>query len=375
LNEEWQLALREGQIENQEQGATTMTRFRMARWAASIALAVAVLVPGGARAQGVQTSASLQVIPDTAVNIVNNQLVQVTVLATNTSSDLAKVSLPATIGGPITVTFGCTDCACMAVNNTNLVFVPGGAMGCDSKAADVTSCAAMGTNEVLINLDANGIDVPVAPGNQVEIARFTLRAVNIDPNAPPPTLGIRAMTGVCSVQACNAGACVQCAAEGCSRLNFGGTTLLNCPHLCPNKIIFKQNGPDFIEYHAIINVPIGWDPNSTGFQFKLVNSDPTTLFDFMLPPGSFLVGTDTYTFQDANAQNVGGIAFIKAAKRDNQAINAYRIDIQAYSGNLQTGTTNPDRPNMTTTFSIGGLTFTTTETWTRKNFGWQLNKH
>ncbi|HZR82750.1 MAG TPA: hypothetical protein VFD92_16770 [Candidatus Binatia bacterium] len=330
-----------------------------------------------ARAQGVQTSASLQVVPATAANLANNQTVQVTVFATNTSSDLAANSLPATVSGAITVTFGCTDCGCTAVDTQHLQFVPGGAGGCDTKDPAVTSCALMGTNDVVITL-GSAISVPAAPNNKVQVAQFTLKAVNIDPNNPPGTLSIRGQTDICGVQACNQGACVQCEAQGCSRLNFGGGGGGNCPHLCPNKIIFKQNGPDFFEYHIIVTVPNGWDPNSAPFTLSLKNAmgellNPQALFQ--LPANSFVAQSNVWTYSDPNAQNAGGIAFIKAAQRDNVP-NAFRIDIQAYANGLQTNTTNPDKPTMTTTFSIGGSTFgPLTELWDRRTFGWQLNKH
>lgn len=332
-------------------------------------------------APAVQSSASISVIPDlTTATLSNGETFEVEVVLNNTSSNTPPSGLDpvkATVSGPITVTFGCTDCACAAVNSQNLVFVPGPASGCASKVGDVTSCQGMGSNEVLIHLDANGVEVP--PDSSLSIARLTLQAVNIG-SAPPATLGIRAMTGVCAVQACSGpfgdqAPCVTCAAEGCSRVSFvAGQQVQNCPHACVNKIIFKQNGPDFFEYHGIVVVPANFDASASPFQVSLVNQDGATLFDFSLPAGSLTDQGSTFTYQDPNAQNGGGIAFVKAAERTD-APNAYRIDIQVYAPALDAGTTNPDRSMMTTTFSIGGQTFSTVETWTRKNFGWQLNEH
>jgi hypothetical protein len=346
---------------------------RVTLWLVALATGLGGAAP--AAIAGVQTSASLSVVPSDSGPLENGDVINLEVIAHNHSSNTppnAVLNVPATITGPITVQLGCLTCDC-SVNDSRIQFMAGPVTGCVAKDGAVTSCAAGPANTALINLAPAGIVVPA--GGSVSIATIKVMAV-VDPvNGPFLPSGIRASTDDCAVTACvdgtpASGFCVDCAAEGCTKVLFeGGPPLINCPHPCPNKIRFRA-GPDFFEFHAIIEPVPGYDPEANGFNVTLSNVNGQ-IFALSLPVGSINCQSDACTFNNSNADNVGGVAFVKSAARDDVP-GQYRIDIRGYVNGLDTATTNPDRPDMTFTFDIGGQSFTSGQLiWQRTSFGWQ----
>lgn len=345
---------------------------------ALLAAVAAIGLVAAPAAHAIQASGSIILSPTKQLQLAPGEEFEVTVSVVNTSSQTPLPpgpAAPATLTGPITIDLGCTDCGCTTKQSGAIQFVAGPQAGCVTKVGQVTSCAANGATEVILNLAAGGIPLP---NNNIPVPIATIKLKMIADSGPP--LGIRAGTGVCALTACITPpdqGCVSCSAEGCTFVTpQQGNQPCDCPHLCPNKIRFIGDlaKPDFFEVHAIIVPNAGFSPLTQPFTVSMSNSGGQ-IFSFTLPAGSLVAGGDAITYTNNNADVTGGIFKIKLAERDD-APGAFRLDIQGYSPNLQPDTTIPaDNPDITTEFSVGGESWTTgVKTWDRKSFGWQLNQ-
>lgn len=330
--------------------------------ASGIALA-ACLVAVPTVGHAVQTSGSILVVPSKNEGLVPNELVTVDVYLNNSSTTTPGLSaVAATFSGPITLSYGCLDCACASTNNL-LSFVPGPAAGCTSKIPTVTGCVGAGSNEVLINIDGGGVTVP--PGGQVKIATVTMRAAAVLPQ-PPLYIGFRAMTTECGVKACETLSsgklqCVDCAAEGCAAIS--DPTDVPCPHTCLSKI-----RSDFFEYHRMMFSLS--DPSSNPFSILVTNSmgvvvSPDGTNPWTLPVGALVkTGTKTYVYSANIPAGGTGINYVKASQ---QHSGAWKVDIQIRQPGVGAKAT---KNLMTTTLTVGGRTDVSTVDWTDTAYGW-----
>lgn len=218
---------------------------------------------------------------------------------------------PATVTGPITIDLCADGCPCnQPVPDGNgdgvkdLVFVPGPAAGCDAKAADVVSCAAVGTSSVVVNLPVGGIGIPDATPKYLATIRFK----NTVPSTGPFTgqlgpVSFQASIGMCALASCRTSVpppngpgsdCTFCSAEGCSfvRGATGGGNVLSCKHGCKNRIDFfpaQPADPDKTHLNFIVQKP-GYDPANETFRLT-VTKGAVTIFDTGLLPGIPVSGT------------------------------------------------------------------------------------
>lgn len=328
-------------------------------------------------AHAVQASGSLQVIPDNWGQLAVNDEVDVTVVATNTSTDTPAVSfpadglgaVPATLTGNITVFLACTVPSCMAQVAGKMEFVSVGGNGCVSKHPAVTSCSSGGAQ--LVNLALGG-PIALPPAGSVDIATIRVKMIDVGGVAQ---LGMKAMTEPTAITACSTSApsvCAMCMATGCSKVvTVQGVNTGPCPHACPSKIRYIGDAakPDFFEYHSLIFPGTVIDPPNQLFSVTLSNALFNPIFSFTLPPGSLKSQGDAFTYDNPAAALAGGIAWIKLARRDGFT-NVYRLDIQAYDASLQAEAT---IATMTVEIVIGPEVFSVTVPWEQKPFGWQIN--
>lgn len=352
------------------------------------------LLLGVQPALAIQSGASLSLIPSNSGPFtVNGTTFTVEVRANNTSTNTVPpdtAPVPATITGPITIGFGCVDCECLTNNNNNLAFVPGAVSGCDAKDPAVTSCAKGAGQTLVINLAGGGLNVPA--GGSVSVATVTFTVQNLNPAAPPPPVTLRGFTEPCAVTACRVAngqtditACVSCEAQGCTKIFFEATITNDCPHPCPNKITCRQGtNPDKFEFHAIPATPPGFDPPSFPVSVDITKGLPpmgltvNPPLPLTLPVGALVSKGDCFAYQDAQADNVGGLAVVKACERDDRP-NAHRIDIQGFTQGLCAALNTSQfavgqLQCIPFTIDIGGITVASGPlAWERKAFGWQRN--
>jgi hypothetical protein len=338
--------------------------------------AVAIVAGSATRAHAVQASGSLQIVPSNWGFVALNEEIDVQIIARNTSTDTPAVAFPdvfqdiaATLSGNISVLLGCTGNGCTGQVPGKMAFVPVGGNGCVAKHANVTGCTSGGGN--LVNI-AIASPIPLPANGGVPVATIKVKMIDLGGIA---SLGIHAESEPVGVTACSTSSpsnCVACMLNGCTKIVF--TQDVNtgpCPHACPSKIRFIGDAakPDFFEYHSLIFPGTVIDPPTQNFNITLSNALFNPIFSYSLPPGSFIDQGDAWTYRNLTAQDTGGIAWVKIARRDN-SVNDYRIDVQLYDATLQAKAT---LPVMTVDFSIGPEIFSVTVPWEPKGFGWQLN--
>lgn len=328
-------------------------------------------------AHAVQTGGSISLYPTDWGRLATGDLVDVVVTLNNTSSDTPASDfpdgvdpVPAKLSGDVTVFLALNGPECTDHVPGKLAFVPVGASGCVDKDNNVISCAASGTDSVVITLKPAGITLP-ASGN-VDVATIRVQVIDTQNIVQ---LGIKGVTENDGLRACSTSApsiCAECGAKGCTTLLFvDDTGITGCPHDCPARIIYRGNAatPDFFEFHGLIR-PGPISPPTEPFTVSLRNSQYNPVFTYTIPPGSLTQqGDGTFTYRNNSARNGGGIAFVKIAKRDGLPVT-YKVDIQVLDARLESRTMVPE---MTVTFSIGDDVFTTTNLWTKKPNGWFLN--
>jgi len=355
-----------------------MRRFHRSARFAFAALVVATLT-WPRHAASVQSSASLSLVPSNSGPLVDGQEIDVSIVANNTSTDTPNPALgdgtdpvPATLGGPVTVSFGCQDCACAVNTDGRLVFVPGAVAGCVGAAPGVLGCAAGVGSTVLLEIDPAGVAIPAA--SSVALASIRLR---VDASASPVVtpLVLRGVTEPCAVRACSSNApatlCSDCDAGGCSLVFFQADVNppMDCPHPCPARIRFLRDAatPDLFEFHALVDLS-GVDPATEPFTVTLSNAAFQPIFAFTLPAGSFTTQGPNFFYRDNRARQSGGFELVKLSRREGAA-SVYKLDVRAFSAMEALAT----QAVMTVELELG-VKYSTTNAWDRKAFGWQLNK-
>ena len=134
---------------------------------ALVALAVIVVIPSSAVAQGVCTAAgSMSPLPQAGFDCDNALLpgeqFEIIYRVTNNSSTVpGGTPVAADLRGFVTATLACEDSACAAKLPPVLSWVDGGDNGCVTRVAGVASCAAgVGPNEVIIQMVGDGVQIP-----------------------------------------------------------------------------------------------------------------------------------------------------------------------------------------------------------------------
>jgi len=334
---------------------------------------VGIGLVGAPAARAVQSSGSIQLIPSKQTGLVLNELITVDVYFTNTSSQTPPPPGPlapalATLTGPITIDVGCIDCGCSQQNTTALSFIPGVQAGCTAKSAMVTGCAAGGAGEVLINLDAAGVNIPDA--TPVFLATITLRNNEVD----LPILGLRAGTGICALKACITppnDQCASCSAEGCTFV--AGTSpvkdLLRCKHSCFNQVNFT-NGFDAYIFQgvAVVDDP-NFDPAAESFTLTLARVPGGQVFTISVPGGIPNTGVNVWTLTGPGNQNTAGIDLIKITRQTGVGCqNSFRLQVKFFGDfNVLQGV---DTPTLRTEITFDGRPpFVNEEPWTRLQNG------
>lgn len=329
-------------------------------------------------ADAVQTGGSISLYPTDWGRLETGDLVDVVIAVNNTSSDTPASDFPgdgvdpvaAKLSGTVTVFLALDGPECTDHVPGKLRFVPVGGTGCVDKDANVASCAAGGTDSVVVSLKPSGITLP--GGGSVDIA--TIRIEVLDAQGLT-LLGLKAKSDLAGLRACSSSApsvCSECEAKGCSTLAFAPQgSVIGCPHACPARIIYRGDmaTPDFFEFHGLVTLTPPISPQTQQFTLSLSNALFDPIFSFTLPPGSFVAQGDAFTYRNNDARQNGGIGFVKLSQRDGQP-NTFKIDIQAFDASLESKATLPD---MTVRFSIGAEPFETTNTWTQKPNGWIMN--
>lgn len=333
-------------------------------WVLGLVLGLGLV--GARTALAVQASGSLIVTPSNWGELNTNDEFTVAIKAQNTSTDTPAVvapldgtaPVPATLSGPITVQLACTLPCCGAQEPGRLAFVSVAPNGCVAKNAAVTGCVSAGPNTVTINL---GSSITLPASGSVDIA--TIKVKVLSQTGLNSRLGIEASTTCPAIKACSShfgSVCAECDATGCSKVIFPSADGFPCPHPCPAKIACATGR---FEWHGIIHVSPTFDPPNQAFSVSLSNANGT-IFNYTLPPGN-IVDTGNI-FQFTGVKGVDGIYRVRFGLRAGTT-DAYRIDIEAYKANICTLAT---LPPMTTAFSIGADSFSSSETWTATSYGW-----
>ena len=340
---------------------------RVLRTSLRLLLAVACIIAASPRAEAVQSSGSIQLIPSKQTAIAQDESITVDVYFTNTSSQTppaAIIPAIANVTGPITIDLGCVDCSCSQQNAAALVFVPGAQAGCNSKGAGVAGCAAGLPGEVLINLDPAGINAPDA--TPVFLAQITVK--NTLPQLP--VLGIRAGTGVCAVKACVTPPnqqCAFCSAEGCTFV--AGVSpqqdLLRCKHSCFNQVNFTNANDAYIFQGVLVVDDPNFNPAAESFTLSLNKVGFPPVVSINLPGGIPQTAAATWQLNGPGNQNTAGIDLIKITRQTGAGCqNSFRVTVRYY-GDLNSLQGNDD-PTLRTEIQFDGRTpFVNEEPWTR----------
>jgi len=329
-------------------------------------------------AHAVQTGGSISLYPTDWGRLQTGDVIDVVVTVNNTSSDTPAsdfpdgvTPVPANLSGDITVFLALGGPECMDHVPGKLKFVPVGGSGCVDKDANVTTCAASGTDSVVVSLKPAGITLPA--NGSVDVATIRIEVLDAEGLTQ---LCLKGMSDPAGLRACSSSTpsvCSECDATGCTTLVFAPrTTVIGCPHACPARIIYRGDmaTPDFFEFHGLITLTPPISPTTQPFTLSLSNALFDPIFSFVLPPGSFIQqGAGSFTYRNNDARTTGGIAFIKLSKRDGMP-NVFKIDIQAFDAGLESKTT---LAAMTVRFTVGADPFETTNTWEQKPNGWLLN--
>jgi len=329
-------------------------------------------------ADAVQTGGSISLYPTDWGRLKTGDVVDVVIAVNNTSSDTPASDFPndgvdpvsAKLRGAVTVFLALDGPECTDHVPGKLRFVPVGPSGCVDKDSNVVGCAAGADDSVIVSLKPAGITLPGA--GTVDVATIRIEVLDAEGLT---LLGIKAKSDLAGLRACSSSApsvCSECEAKGCSTLAFAPQgAVIGCPHACPARIIYRgdMQTPDFFEFHGMITLTPPITPQTQPFTLSLSNALFNPMFQFALPPGSFVKQGSAYTYRNNNARSAGGIAFVKLAQRDGQP-NTFKIDIQAFDAGLESRATLPD---MTVRFTIGAEPYETSNKWTQKPNGWIMN--
>lgn len=329
-------------------------------------------------ADAVQTGGSISLYPTDWGRLRTGDKVDVVIAVNNTSSDTPATDfpndgvdpVPAKLSGPVTVFLALDGPECTDHVPGKLRFVPVGPNGCVDKDANVVGCTAGADDSVIVSLKPAGITLPGA--GTVDVATIRIEVLDAE---GLKLLGLKAKSDLTGLRACSTSSpsvCSECEAKGCSTLAFATQDIpIGCPHACPARIIYRgdMQTPDFFEFHGMITLTPPITPQTQPFTLSLSNARFDPMFQFALPPGSFVKQGKAYTYRNNNARTTGGIAFLKLAQRDGLP-NTFKIDIQAFDKGLESRATLPD---MTVRFTIGAQPFETTDPWTQKPNGWIMN--
>lgn len=336
-------------------------------WFVVAVLAVVIAAP---TAHAIQSSGSILLVPSKQSGIIKDEQFTVDVYFRNTSTQTPPLALDAaaaTLAGPITIDLGCTDCGCTQQNTSALTFIPGADAGCVTRAPGVTSCAAGGAGEVLINLDPPSLALAAS---DVPVLLATIRLeLEID-DAPP--LGLRAGTGVCALQACNNGACVSCAAEGCTFV--AGFTIPEeierCKHSCLNTVDFRPNDNDKLTIQGVVKVDDpAFDPAAESFTATL--SYQGNVVATISVPGGIPKSGNKWMFSGPGNANTPGIQLIQIFPQTGpNCQNSYKVTVRFF-GDLGALENLPeDNPVLTVTIKFDDRPpFESTKEWSKKANG------
>ena len=325
-------------------------------------------------ARAVTGSAAIlpQILPPDDTSLTQNDPFDLRVTLINQSVDDNLAPLPARLiaGSKILVTLACADASCVTPLPGTLTFVPVLPSGCVTKNPGITSCTAVGQNQVVltvgttINLPANGA-VPLAeirlnPTEPVITAdgKFTLVA-NTDNIADIIT---------CSV--INPAKCANAAAAGSTLMYFPPPDIGRpCDHLCDSRIFFSDGvKPDRFSGSLLVNAPPGCDPSSDFFRFRISNADGTVI-NKKLPPGAIRKRGNYWLYSNPAAKKAGGIGYVKVRERKEEPLG-FRVDLRVY-GDMDTATL----AEMTMSLRMCGYVAATTDDWTPlpDGKGWKVN--
>jgi hypothetical protein len=262
-------------------------------------------------AHAVQASGSIQLIPSKQLDLAKNDTITLDVSIVNNSTTTPPGAIapnPASLTGPITVDYTCTNpsCDCTITDPTRFSFVSCSIVGAP---AGVVSCVPGAPGQVIINLAAGGISLP-ASTTPLFLAKLTIKN-NLD---KLPFTRFRASTDVCALESCvSLGTdCATCAAEGCSFARGPQETnqILSCKHGCLNRISFFS-GLDKLHFNGLVQAQ-GYDPSADTFSLTL--SKGGTIFTVTLP-NLPQVATRTWRIFGPGNSTTPGFEEIEVTKR------------------------------------------------------------
>jgi hypothetical protein len=262
-------------------------------------------------AHAVQASGSIQLIPSKQLDLAKNDTITLDVSIVNNSTTTPPGAIapnPASLTGPITVDYTCTNpsCDCTITDPARFSFVSCSIVGAP---AGVVSCVPGAPGQVIINLAAGGISLP-ASTTPLFLAKLTIKN-NLD---KLPFTRFRASTDVCALESCvSLGTdCATCAAEGCSFARGPQETnqILSCKHGCLNRISFFS-GLDKLHFNGLVQAQ-GYDPSADTFSLTL--SKGGTIFTVTLP-NLPQVATRTWRIFGPGNSTTPGFEEIEVTKR------------------------------------------------------------
>ncbi|MFM8409686.1 MAG: hypothetical protein ACKOCT_05355, partial [Alphaproteobacteria bacterium] len=284
------------------------------------ALALGFGLATASPAEAVTGSAAIlpQILPPDDTNLTLNDPFDLRVTLINQSVDDNLAPLPAQLlaGSKVLVTLACSDASCVTPLPGTLTFVPVVPSGCVTKNPGITSCTALGNNQVVltvgttINLPANGA-VPLAeirlnPTEPVITAdgKFTLVA------------NTEKITDIRTCSVINPSKCANAAAAGSTLMYFPPPDIGRpCDHLCDSRIFFSKGvDPDRFSGSLLVNAPPSCDPSSDFFRFRITNADGTVI-NKKLPPGAIRKRGNYWLYSNPAAKKAGGIGYVKVRNR------------------------------------------------------------
>ena len=313
-----------------------------------------------------------QILPPDDTNLTLNDPFDLRVTLINQSVDDNLAPIPARLvaGSKILVTLACEDASCTTQLPGTLTFVPVVPSGCVTKNPGISSCVAVGPNQVeltvgtTINLPANGA--------------VALAEIRLDPTEPVITADGKftlvantgAITDIVTCSVINPTKCANAAAAGSTLMYFPPPDIDRpCDHLCDSRIFFSDGiKPDRFSGSLLLNAPPGCDPSSAPLRFRITNADGFVI-NKKLPEGAIRKRGNYWLYSNAAAKRAGGIGYVKVRERREDP-KGWRVDLRVY-GDMDTATL----AEMTMSLRMCDYVGATTDDWTPlpDGKGWKVN--
>ena len=346
----------------------------LSRAAFMLAVGLGFGLAAAPRVHAVTGSAAIlpQILPPADTNLTQDEPFNLGITLINQSIDDNLAPIPATLkaGSKIIVTLACGDATCAAPLPGTLAFVPQSAAGCVSKLPQITSCTALGDNQVVLTVGSNLV---MAPNAFIQLAQ-----INLNPDEPVITedgkFTLLANTeNITDIQTCsliNPSKCANAAAAGSTIMYFPPPDIGRpCSHICDSRIMFSDGtDPDRFAGSLLLDAPANCNPTTAPLRFRITNADGQVV-NKKIPEGSLVKHGSYWLYQNPAAKIAGGIGYVKVRQRK-EAPFGWRVDLRVF-GDMDSATL----AKMTTSLRMCDYVAATTDDWSPlpDGGGWRVD--